>query len=141
MLFKRTFSVKNFSEFCKIDCPQKFAKMVKNSKKSKLLSKLCEPQTIRSKLLFTFFELVHGGSSSSSSYGKVFVFQVRLKKRAGDGGLSFYHPSLLCCPGQMLAVMDLNQHLVSSSKTVKPIIPRGANVWDMLKSSDLQFVH
>ena len=41
-------------------------------------------------------------------------------------GLSFYLPSLLCCPDQMLAVAELNQHLALSSKTVKPIIPQGA---------------
>ena len=36
------------------------------------------------------------------------------------------HPYLLCCLDQMLAVIELSQHLVSSSKTVRPIIPRGA---------------
>ena len=41
-------------------------------------------------------------------------------------GLSFYHHSLLCCPDQMLAVTKLSKHLVSSFKTVRPIIPRGA---------------
>ena len=44
----------------------------------------------------------------------------------GTEGLSFYHPNLLCCPNQMLEVMELSQHLVSSSKTISPIILRDA---------------
>ena len=48
------------------------------------------------------------------------------KKRIGAEGLSFYHPNLLCCLDQLLAVMELSQHLVLSSKTVRPIIPRSA---------------
>ena len=63
---------------------------------------------------------------SSSSYGRVSMIQVRHKKRMGGEGLSFYHPNLLCCLDQMLAVMELSQHLASSSKTVKHIILRGA---------------
>ena len=35
-------------------------------------------------------------------------------------GLFFYYPRLLCCPDQMLAVVLLSQHRVSSSKTVRP---------------------
>ena len=54
------------------------------------------------------------------------MIQVRHKKRMGTKGLFFYYPSLLCCPDQMLALMELSQHLVSLSKTVSPIIPRGA---------------
>ena len=54
------------------------------------------------------------------------MIQVRHKKRMGTEGLSFYHPSLLCCLDQMLAVIELSQHLVSSSKTVRLVIPRGA---------------
>ena len=61
----------------------------------------------------------------SSSYGRVSMIQIRHKKRMGTESLSFYHPNLLCCPDQMLAVMELSQHIVSSSKTVRPIIPRG----------------
>ena len=57
---------------------------------------------------------------------RVSMIQVTHKKRMGTQGLSFYHPSLLCCPDQMLAVIELSQHLVSSSKTVRPIILRGA---------------
>ena len=64
--------------------------------------------------------------SSSSSYGRVSMIQVRHKKRMGTKGLSFYHINLLCFLDQMLAVMELNQHLVSSSKTVRPIISGGA---------------
>ena len=54
------------------------------------------------------------------------MIQVRHNKKMGTEGLSFYHPSLLCYPDQMLAVMELSQHLVSSSQIVRPIIPRGA---------------
>ena len=54
------------------------------------------------------------------------MIQVVHKKKTGAEGLSFYHTSLLCWADQMLAVMELSQYLVSSSKTVKPIIPRGA---------------
>ena len=41
-------------------------------------------------------------------------------------GSSFYHPKPLDCPGQMLTAREFSQHLVSSSKTVRPNIPRGA---------------
>ena len=61
------------------------------------------------------------------------MIQVRRKKRMGTEGLSFYHPSLLCCLDQMLAVMELSQHLVSSSKIVRPIIPRGARCMGHVK--------
>ena len=54
------------------------------------------------------------------------MIQFRHTKRMGAEGLAFYLPSLLCCPYQMLAVMELSQHLVSSSKTVRPFVPRGA---------------
>ena len=54
------------------------------------------------------------------------MIQVRHKKKIADEGLSFYHPSMLCCPDQMQAVMKFSQHLVSSSKTVRPIVPQGA---------------
>ena len=54
------------------------------------------------------------------------MIQVRHNKKMGTEGLSFYHSNLLCCLDQMLAVIELSQHLVSSSKTVRPIIPRGA---------------
>ena len=40
--------------------------------------------------------------------------------RTGAEGLSFYYPRLLHCLDQMLAVMLLSQHRVSSSKTVRP---------------------
>ena len=46
--------------------------------------------------------------------------------RTGAEGLSFYYPRLLYCPDQMLAVMSVSQHRVSSSKTVRPRVPCGA---------------
>ena len=46
--------------------------------------------------------------------------------RTGAEGLSFYYPILLHCLDQMLAVMSLSQHGVSSSKTVRPCAPYGA---------------
>ena len=46
--------------------------------------------------------------------------------RTGAKGLSSYYPRLLHCLDQMLAVMSLSQHRVSSSKTVKPHAPCGA---------------
>ena len=54
------------------------------------------------------------------------MIQLRHKKKMESEGLFFYHPNRLCCLDQMLAVMELNQHLVSLSKTVRSIIPRGA---------------
>ena len=62
--------------------------------------------------------------SSLLSYSRISMIQVRHKKKTGVE--SFYHPSLPCCPDQMLAVMELSQHLVSLPKTVRPIIPQGA---------------
>ena len=46
--------------------------------------------------------------------------------RTGAEGLSFYYPRLLNCLNQMLAVVLLSQHRVSSSKTVRPRAPCGA---------------
>ena len=46
--------------------------------------------------------------------------------RTGAEGLSFYYPRLLYCLNQMLAVMSLSQHRVSSFKTVRPRAPCGA---------------
>ena len=46
--------------------------------------------------------------------------------RTGAEGLFFYYPRLLYCLNQMLAVMLLSQHRVSSSKTVRPRAPCGA---------------
>ena len=46
--------------------------------------------------------------------------------RTGAEGLSFYYPRQLHCLDQMLAVMSLSQHRVSSSKTVRPRAPCGA---------------
>ena len=55
------------------------------------------------------------------------------QEKVGTEGLSFYHPNLLCCLDQILAVMDLIQDLVSSSKTVRPIILRGARCMGHVK--------
>ena len=46
--------------------------------------------------------------------------------RTGAEGLFFYYPRLLNCLNQMLVVMSLSQHRVSSSKTVRPRAPCGA---------------
>ena len=46
--------------------------------------------------------------------------------RTGAEGLSFYYPRLLHCLNQMLAVVLLSQYQVSSSKTVRPRAPCGA---------------
>ena len=46
--------------------------------------------------------------------------------RTGAEGLSFYYPRLLHCLNQMLEVMPLSQHRVSSFKTVRPRAPCGA---------------
>ena len=46
--------------------------------------------------------------------------------RTGAKGLSFCYPRLLHCLNQMLAVVLLSQHRVSSSKTVRPHAPCGA---------------
>ena len=61
------------------------------------------------------------------------MIQVRHKKRMGTEGSLLYHPSPLCCPDQMLVVTELSQHLVSSSKTVRPIIPRGGRCMGHVK--------
>ena len=46
--------------------------------------------------------------------------------RTGAESLSFYYPRLLYCLDQMLAVMFLSQHRVSSSKIVRSHAPCGA---------------
>ena len=46
--------------------------------------------------------------------------------RTGAEGLSFYYPRLLHCLNQMLAVVLLSQHRVSSPKIVRPRAPCGA---------------
>ena len=45
--------------------------------------------------------------------------------RTGAEGLSFYYPRLLYCLDQILAMMSLSQHRVSSSKTVRHRAPCG----------------
>ena len=61
--------------------------------------------------------------SSSSFEG--YPLQVRHKQDWGRGFI-FYYLRLLHCLDQMLAVMLLSQHQVSSSKTVRPRAPCGA---------------
>ena len=46
--------------------------------------------------------------------------------RTGAEGLFFYYPRLLHCLDQMLALISLRQHRVSSSKTARPRAPCGA---------------
>ena len=55
--------------------------------------------------------------------------------RTGAEGLSFYYPRLLHCLNQMLAVMSLSQHRVSSSKTVRSRAPCGARCIEHAVSS------
>ena len=81
---------------------------------------------IHERTLEQTLDFVAGILERSSLYGKVSMIQVRHNKRMGTEGLSFYHPNLLWGLDQMLAVIELSQHIVSSSKTVRPIIPRSA---------------
>ena len=55
------------------------------------------------------------------------------QEKDGDRGFCFYHSNLLCCLDQMLAAIELKQHLVSSSKTVRLIIPRGVRCMGHVK--------
>ena len=59
--------------------------------------------------------------------------QVRYKKRMETEGLSFHHPSLLCCLDHMLAMMELSQHLVCHPKLSDPLFLKVPDVLDMLK--------
>ena len=77
--------------------------------------------------------LEHACPLFSSSYGRVSMIQVRHNKKMGAQGLFLFHTSLLCCIDQMLAVIELSQHLVSLSKTVRPIISRGARCMGHVK--------
>ena len=61
------------------------------------------------------------------------MIQVGHTTRKEAEGLAFYHLILLCCLDQMLAVTELSQHLVSSFKTIRPIIPRGARCVEQVK--------
>ena len=61
------------------------------------------------------------------SFVKSVVVQSRSDtNRTGAEGLSFYYLRLLHFLNQMLAVVLLSQHRVSSSKTVRPRAPCGA---------------
>ena len=55
------------------------------------------------------------------------------QEKSGNLGFILLHPYLLCCLDQVVAVMELSQHLVSSSKTVRPIIPWGARCTEDVK--------
>ena len=59
--------------------------------------------------------------------------------RTGAEGLSFYYPRLLYCPDQMLTVMLLIQHRVSSSKTARPRLHVVLDVWGTLLERGLRF--
>ena len=59
--------------------------------------------------------------------------------RTGAEGLSFYYPRLLYCLDQMLVVISLSQHRVSSSKTIRPRAPCGADVQGTLLVHGLRF--
>ena len=65
-------------------------------------------------------------SSSSSSSSLKGIHSRSDTNRTGAEGLFFYYPRLLHRLNQMLAVMLLSQHRVSSSKTVRPRTPCGA---------------
>ena len=54
-------------------------------------------------------------------------------------GLYFYYPRLLHCLNQMLAVVLLSQHRVSSSKTVRPRAPCGSRCIGHLLVHGLRF--
>ena len=71
--------------------------------------------------------LLKSRSSSSSSF-KGHPLQVRHKQDWARGFILLLPqtPRLLHCLNQMLAVMSLSQHRVSSSKTVRPRAPCGA---------------
>ena len=76
----------------------------------------------------------HSAHTKEALRGNVARHRRRLKgihsrsntNRTGAEGLSFYYPRLLHCLDQMLAVMSLSQHRVSSSKTVRPRAPCNA---------------
>ena len=61
--------------------------------------------------------------------------------RTGAESLSFYYPRLLYCTDQMLAVMLLSQHRLSSSKAVRPYAPCSARcMGHAIRPYGLQFV-
>ena len=78
-------------------------------------------KNFKKKSLQIFFKTQKCSSSSFEGY----PLQVRHKQDWGRG-LSFYYPRLLHCLNQMLAVVLLNHHRVSSFKRVRPRAPCGA---------------
>ena len=70
-------------------------------------------------------EIITLQSLLSLSFGRAFT-PGQTQTGLGPRVYSFYFPRLLYCPDQMLAVMLLSQHRVSSSKIVRPRAPCGA---------------
>ena len=60
------------------------------------------------------------------------MIHVRHKKRMGPRIYPFITPPVFCLV-QMMAVTELSQNLVSSSKTVRSIIPRGTRCMEHAK--------
>ena len=67
------------------------------------------------------------GGTKAGIWKRIFFKRFRFHRKSTASastslheGLFFCHQNLLCCPDQMLAMMELSQHLVSSSKTVRP---------------------
>ena len=121
---------------------RKFLSKLKPCQQGRYLSVCYHMQEITMNNLFQFFDYLYLKAQAdivvnnfffTSSYGRVSMIQVRHNKRIGTEGLFFYHPNLLCCLDQTLAVMELSQHHVSSSKTVRPIILRGARCMGHVK--------
>ena len=75
----------------------------------------------RKGFVFTFNIFITSSSLSFEGY----PLQVDTN-RTGTKGLSFYYPRLLYCLNQMLAVVLLSRHRISSSKTIRPRAPCGA---------------
>ena len=99
----------------------------------------CRIKQVNSKAVFIpcanhLLNLAGVHAVATSEHSATFFGRRRLKgihsrpdtNRTGAEGLSFYYPRLLHFLDQMLAVMPLSQHRVSSSKTVRPRAPCGA---------------
>ena len=84
-------------------------------------------QHIKVKNIFIFFQSKDFCFWSSSRRRRLRDIHSRSDTNStGAEGLSFYYPRLLHCLDQMLAVVVLSQHRVSSSKTVRTRSPCGA---------------
>ena len=84
----------------------------------------CENVSFGSKVILRVCGCFVVGSVSSSSSFEGYTLQFRHKQDWGRG-FTFYYPRLLHCLNQMLAVMLLSQHLILSSKAVRPRAPYG----------------